>query len=59
MRPEIIGMLINIVDEDVMLAFVRRLCFSASDELLTYIELLDDENKNRWIEVYNKASTLY
>jgi hypothetical protein len=59
MRPEIVSMLINIVDENVMVAFIKRQCNTGSDELLTYIELLDAEHKNRWVEMYNKAATLY
>lgn len=58
MRQEIIGILTNIINEDVMAALIKRQDFYGICELLGYVDRLDDANRDRWIKVYNKTFTL-
>lgn len=55
MRLEIIGMLTNIVNEDVMAAFIKRLDLQGVHELLAYVDRLDESHKRRWIKVFNSV----
>jgi hypothetical protein len=57
MRAEIVSMLSNIIDEGVMVSFIRRQSFVGASDLLEYIERLNEPHRLRWIEAYNKASS--
>lgn len=55
MRHEIIGMLTNIVNEDVMVALIKRLDFYGTCELLAYVDRLPEYHRQRWLKVYNSV----